>query len=42
MALSIDWTVLVIAAVLLSVVFKRLMRASQPAPHVAATGKRIA
>jgi hypothetical protein len=41
-ALSIDWIVLVVAGVLLGVVFKRLMRASRPAPQVAATGERIA
>jgi hypothetical protein len=37
-ALSTDWIVLVVSGVLLGVVFKRLMRASRPAPHVAATG----
>jgi hypothetical protein len=41
-ALSIDWIVLMVAGVLLGVVFKRLMRASRPAPHVAATGEWIA
>ena len=41
-ALSIDWIVLMVAGVLLGVVFERLMRASRPAPHVAATGERIA
>jgi hypothetical protein len=33
-AISIDWLVLVVAGVLLAVVFKRLMRASRPAPQV--------
>jgi hypothetical protein len=41
-ALSIDWIVLVFVGVLLGVVFKRLMRASRPAPHIAAKGERIA
>jgi hypothetical protein len=38
-ALSVDFAVLMVAGALLGVVFKRLMRASRPAPHIAATGE---
>ncbi len=41
-ALSIDWVVLVVSGVLLAVVFKRLMRASQTASQVAAATERLA
>lgn len=41
-ALSIDWIVLVVAGALLGVVFKRLMRGSPPAPHIAAKEERFA
>ncbi|MFI5287623.1 MAG: hypothetical protein ACHQ4F_15080 [Candidatus Dormibacteria bacterium] len=40
-ALSIDWIVLVVAGVLLGVVFKRLTRASRPAPQVAVEGNGL-